>query len=119
VQVAAAALVVLSFLVALGFRAMASPPAENTVDVALSEYKIEMPSNLPAGPTVFKVMNAGSKKHDFKIEGKAIEEKLKSSLKQGESGMMQIDLKPGTYKVTCPVLGHTHKGMSMELTVTQ
>jgi uncharacterized cupredoxin-like copper-binding protein len=113
-QVGAVVLVVLSFLVPSAFHAMAP---ENTVEVTLSEYKIEMPSNLPAGVTVFKVMNSGSKKHDFKIEGNGIEKKLKSSLKKGESGTMQVDLKPGTYKVTCPVMGHTDKGMSLELNV--
>jgi uncharacterized cupredoxin-like copper-binding protein len=62
-----------------------------------------MPTTLAAGPTTFKVTNTGNKKHDFRIEGNGIKEKLKSNLKQGESGTLQVDLKPGKYKVYCPV----------------
>ena len=113
------------FGLAMAFLAMSSlglfapPPPDNPVNVTLSEYKIDMPSSLPAGPTTFHITNSASKKHTLKIEGNGIEEKLKSSLKEKESGTLQVDLKPGTYKVTCPVMGHTHKGMSMELKVTQ
>jgi uncharacterized cupredoxin-like copper-binding protein len=109
----------LAFLMTFGLSIMAAPPGDNTVNVTLSEYKIDMPSSLPAGPTTFNVTNAGSKKHTFKIEGNGIEEKLKSSLNEKESGALHVDLKPGTYKVTCPAMGHTHKGMTMELKVTQ
>src|SRR5262245_38808518 len=91
--------------------------ADNTVNVTLSEYKIDMPTTLPAGPTTFKVTNTGSKKHTFKIEGNGIEEKLKSDLKERESGTIRVDLKPGTYKVTCPVMDHTDKGMALEIKV--
>ena len=105
------------FLASLILIVPAMQAADNTVNVTLSEYKIDMPSSLPAGPTTFNVTNSGSKKHTFKIEGNGIEEKLKDSLKERESGTLKVDLKPGTYKVTCPVMGHTHKGMSMELKV--
>jgi uncharacterized cupredoxin-like copper-binding protein len=30
---------------------------------------------------------------------------------------MQVDLKPGTYEVYCPVANHKGKGMEMKLTV--
>jgi plastocyanin len=109
----------MAFLATFSLGLLAAPPADNPVNVTLSEYKIDMPSSLPAGPTTFHITNSGSKKHTFRIEGNGIEEKLKSSLKEKESGTLQLDLKPGTYKVTCPVIGHTHKGMSMELKVTQ
>jgi uncharacterized cupredoxin-like copper-binding protein len=35
----------------------------------------------------------------------------------GGSGSLRVDLKPGTYKVYCPVLGHKMRGMSLDLTV--
>jgi uncharacterized cupredoxin-like copper-binding protein len=38
-------------------------------------------------------------------------------LKKGESGSFQVNLKPGTYKVYCPVIGHKWHGMSLDLTV--
>ena len=109
----------MAFLATLSIGVMAAPAADNPVNVTLSEYKIDMPSSLPAGPTTFNVTNAGNKTHTFKIEGNGIDEKLKSSLKEKESGTLHVDLKPGTYKVTCPVMGHTHKGMTMELKVIQ
>src|SRR5262249_14109756 len=104
-------------LLAASLNIPAVKAADNTVNVTLSEYKINMPTSLPAGPTTFKVTNSGNKKHTFKIEGSGIEEKLKSDLKENESGMLRVDLKPGTYKVTCPVMDHTEKGMTLELTV--
>ena len=107
----------LACLLLPGSRAVASAAASNTVDVTLSEYKIEMPATLAAGPTTFKVTNSGSKTHNFKIEGSGLEEKLKSNLKKGESGTVEVNLKPGTYKITCPVWDHDHKGMTLDLTV--
>ena len=107
----------LALLLALSIGVSAAAPADNAVNVTLSEYKIDMPGSLPAGPTTFNITNTGSKTHTFKIEGNGIEEKLKSSLKEKESGTLHVDLKPGTYKVTCPVMGHTHKGMQLELKV--
>ena len=88
------------------------------VDVKLSEYKIEMPGTLPAGPTTFNVVNTGNKKHNLEIKGQGTDQKLKSDLEQGESGTMQIDLKPGTYQASCPVGNHDHKGMKLEFKVT-
>jgi uncharacterized cupredoxin-like copper-binding protein len=88
-----------------------------SVDVKLTEYKIEMPASIDAGMTTFKVTNAGDETHGFEIEGNGIEKALKPRLKKGESGSLQVDLKPGTYKVYCPVLGHKRHGMSLDLTV--
>jgi uncharacterized cupredoxin-like copper-binding protein len=92
-----------------------------TVEVKLSEWKIDMPAGIPAGPTVFKVKNVGNKKHNFKIEGPGIERQLPRDLKAGETGVLELDLKPGTYQVICPVgLGyHKRKGMNLKLVVTQ
>jgi plastocyanin len=114
------AVLVIAFLLTPGLCATASAaPDDNPVNVTLSEYKIEMPNTLAAGAITFKVTNAGSKKHNFKIEGNGMEKKLKSNLEHGESETMQVDLKPGTYKVSCPILGHGHKGMKLDLTVTK
>jgi uncharacterized cupredoxin-like copper-binding protein len=63
------------------------------------------------------VTNTGKETHGFEIEGNGIEKALKPRLKKGESGSLQVDLKPGTYEVYCPVLGHKRRGMSLNLTV--
>jgi len=91
--------------------------AKGSVEVKLTEYKIEMPASVSAGATTFKVTNTGEAAHGFEIEGNGIEKALKPTLKKGESGSLQVDLKPGTYKVYCPMKGHKKLGMSLELTV--
>jgi uncharacterized cupredoxin-like copper-binding protein len=108
----------LGFLLTPGLCAMAAEGTDNAVNVTLSEYKIEMPQTLKAGLTTFTVMNTGSKKHTLEIKGNGVDEKLKSDLKQGESGTMQVQLKPGIYKASCPVGDHEHKGMALEIKVT-
>ena len=91
--------------------------AKGSVEVKLTEYKIEMPALIGAGATTFNVTNMGKETHGFEIEGSGIEKALKPRLQKGESGSLQVDLKPGTYKVYCPVLGHKRHGMSLDLTV--
>jgi uncharacterized cupredoxin-like copper-binding protein len=91
--------------------------AKGSVEVKLTEYKIEMPTSVDAGATTFNVTNTGKDTHGFEIEGNGIEKTLKPRLKKGESGSLQVDLKPGTYKVYCPVLGHKKRGMLLDLTV--
>ena len=97
--------------------AAAPDSAKGSVEVKLTEYKIEMPASVSAGATTFKVTNTGKETHGFEIEGNGIEKALKPRLKMGGSGSLQVDLKPGTYKVYCPVLGHKGRGMSLDLTV--
>jgi uncharacterized cupredoxin-like copper-binding protein len=92
-------------------------PGSASVEVKLTEYKIEMPTLIGTGATTFNVTNTGNETHGFEIEGNGIEKALKPRLKKGESGSLQVDLKPGTYKVYCPVIGHKWHGMSLDLTV--
>ena len=87
------------------------------MEVKLTEYKIEMPALIGAGATMFNVTNTGNETHGLEIEGNGIEKALKPRLKKGENGSLQVDLKPGTYKVYCPVIGHKWRGMSLDLTV--
>jgi uncharacterized cupredoxin-like copper-binding protein len=97
--------------------ATAPYPAKGSVEVKLTEYKIEMPALIGTGATTFNVTNTGNETHGLEIEGNGIEKTLKPRLKKGESGTLRVDLKPGTYKVYCPVIGHKWHGMSLDLTV--
>jgi uncharacterized cupredoxin-like copper-binding protein len=99
--------------------AAAKPDAAkgSEVEVKVKEYTIEMTTSVGAGPTTFKVTNTGKETHGFEIEGNGIEKEIKPMLKQGKSGSLRVDLKPGTYKVYCPVKGHKMFGMSLDLTV--
>lgn len=87
------------------------------VQVKLKEYTIEMTTSVSPGQTTFMVTNTGKETHGFEIEGNGIEKEIKPMLKQGKSGSLRVDLKPGTYKVYCPVKGHKMLGMSLDLTV--
>jgi hypothetical protein len=88
------------------------------VEVRLSEYAIEMPQTLVAGPTTFLVRNAGKKIHSFKIQGPGVEELLAKPVPPQASGTLQVTLQPGEYKVYCPVGSHELKGMTRKLVVT-
>lgn len=98
-------------------RSAAVPNLKN-VTVRLTEYKIDMPTSLTAGPTIFNVTNAGAMEHNFEIEGQGIENKLPTNLKPGETNTLRVDLKPGAYKIYCPVGDHEDRGMTMQLVVT-
>jgi uncharacterized cupredoxin-like copper-binding protein len=102
-------------LAVLAVIAAAAEPA--TVEVHLSEYTIEMPRTLPAGPATFVVRNEGKKTHSFKIEGPGLAEALAKPVKPGESERLEVTLQPGEYKVYCPVGNHEAKGMTIPLAV--
>ena len=91
---------------------------EQTVEVRLTEYRIEMPLQLRAGRTLFKVTNAGEMFHSFEIEGRGIEKEVESGVDAGQTKTLKLDLKPGAYEVYCPVHGHKKAGMSLEVQVT-
>jgi uncharacterized cupredoxin-like copper-binding protein len=90
-----------------------------TVAVSLMEFAIDMPSELPAGPTTFEITNNGTIEHNFEVEGQGIEEELPENLAPGASGTLTVDLAPGSYEVYCPVGNHRNQGMLVELTVTE
>lgn len=88
------------------------------VEVRLTEYAIEMPHTLPAGPTTFRIRNEGNKTHSFKIEGPGIDQILSPFAKPQGTGTLEVTLQPGEYKIYCPLGSHARKGMTMTLTVT-
>lgn len=96
---------------------MNSGAAVPAVHVTLTEYSIEMPDTLSAGPHPLTIANAGKDKHNFAIEGPGLNQKLASDLMRGDSAPMTVVLQKGTYRVYCPVDGHRGKGMSRTITV--
>lgn len=91
-------------------------PALPTQEVHLIEYQIHMPQSLPAGKLAFNVENGGKEDHAFEIEGNGVHQQT-TVLKRGDTTAMEVDLKPGTYTVYCPVNGHKDKGMRTTLVV--
>ena len=87
------------------------------VDVKLVEHRIEMPKQIGTGKTAFVVHNTGKEKHNFEISGEGIDKKFMAALSPDETKVLHVDLKAGTYKVTCPVGDHEDEGMKLNLTV--
>ena len=94
-------------------------PQENTVDVTLVDGTVQMPANLPAGPTTLNVTNNGTTEHSLEVEGQGIEAAIEPHLQPGASGTLEVDLQPGTYEFYCPVPGHREDGMTLDVTVTE
>ena len=90
--------------------------ASPTQEVHLIEYAIHMPATLPAGRIAFNVENGGKEDHGFEIEGNGIHQKTEV-LKRGNTASLEVDLKPGTYTIYCPVKDHAQKGMKTTVTV--
>ena len=118
-------LILLPLVLVFGLTTAASPEepqgdkAAGTVDVHLTEYAVEMPHTLPAGPATFLVHNEGKKRHSFKIQGPGIEQMLEAIVSPRETGTLQVTLQPGEYTVFCPIGNHASKGMKMTLVVTE
>jgi uncharacterized cupredoxin-like copper-binding protein len=109
------------FLLALALArplAAAAPDADaHKVEVRLIEHQIEMPKQIAPGKTAFVITNAGQKEHSFAIEGTGVNEKLSGTLEGGQSKTLELELKPGTYRVYCPVGEHAMRGMERNLVV--
>ncbi len=94
-------------------RASAASPVQ---EVHLIEYAVHMPQTLPAGKVSFRVENGGKEQHAFEIEGNGLHQATQL-LSGGSTASLDVDLKPGTYTVYCPVKGHKEKGMKTTVTV--
>ena len=94
-----------------------TPAATPPIQVQLTEYEIQMPDSIPAGANALQVVNAGTMNHSFAIEGNGVSERLDADLTRGDSTLLAIALKPGTYTVFCPADKHRGKGMQRTLTV--
>src|ERR1043166_6075623 len=94
-------------------KALVPEPDARRVDVTMTEYKFDMPTELKAGKTAFVVKNAGRKKHNFQIKGRGVDRKFQNNLAPGETRVLDVVLEPGTYEVSCPVDFHPQRGMKM------
>jgi uncharacterized cupredoxin-like copper-binding protein len=89
------------------------------VDVTLTERHIEMSKELSAGKTAFVVRNQGKERQNFKIEGNGLEKEFMIAVAPNDSKTLNVDLKPGEYKVFVPTSGNSAepKGREMMLKV--
>lgn len=113
----AALLTGLPFFAACGGDNPEDQAANQTVQVRLTESRIEMPASLPTGKTTFQITNTGSHEHGFGITGPAGDKVLDETLKPGETAELEMELDTGTYRVYCPVDQGQGKPLQMALSV--
>lgn len=85
-----------------------------TINVELTQDEIRMPNTLRAGPVTFVVKNTSQQVHSFAIEGKGLDGEIGEPLAPGDTRSMVVDLRPGNYRVYCPIM-EQHGGASMEV----
>ncbi|MDQ7848748.1 MAG: cupredoxin domain-containing protein [Armatimonadota bacterium] len=93
----------------------ASPAGEQEVKITMTEFKFEPQTvEVKAGKVDFELVNAGTVEHSFVILGT---DKRLDSVSPGQSGELEVELRPGTYQVECDIPGHKEAGMVMTIVV--
>jgi uncharacterized cupredoxin-like copper-binding protein len=100
--------------------AAAGSPAQRTIDVTESEFKIALPTlkKLSGGTYTFDVHNAGKIPHDLAIEGGDISGTDKTAtIAPGGDATLKVSLAAGRYTLYCTIPGHRQLGMQAALSV--
>jgi archaellum component FlaG (FlaF/FlaG flagellin family) len=72
------------------------------VDVTVTDDRIDMPPQLKPGKTAFVVKNAGKTTRNFEVEGRSVDRKFVAAPKPGETKVLHVILKRGTYTAYSP-----------------
>ena len=96
----------------------ATDASPQLVDVSLTNFAIEMPTELAAGQVRFNIFNNGAAPHSFVLEGEGVRKTLANVLQPGDSARLNADLAPGVYTIFCPVGQGAHRAQGMELELT-
>ena len=72
------------------------------VDVTITEDRIDMPTQLRPGKTAFVVKNAGKSTQNFEVEGRSVDRKFVAAPNPGQTKVLHVYLKRGTYSVYSP-----------------
>jgi hypothetical protein len=107
----------LPFFVACGGDDTEEQQQIQTIQVRITDQRIEMPAELPTGAAVFEVVNAGTRAHSFGVTGPSGDLKLEESLEPGETGKLDVVLETGSHRVYNP-LDPSQGAMQMALNVT-
>ena len=86
------------------------------VVVGLTGMDFQMDGTLTPGPIRFVVRNVGGHKHSLAVEGNGDSFRLAAPIEPGDSGILDADLRPGSYRVFCPISGHSE--LPRQLVVT-
>lgn len=100
-----------------GSQSASASVLQGKVPVTQRDFKL-VPDTLTvkAGPVTFVLKNEGRFTHDFRVEGQGLDEKA-PKVGSGRTMEWKINLKPGTYRISCPVSNHADRGMVGTLTV--
>ena len=93
-------------------------PDSRTVTAHLREWSVHLSQDtVPAGQVTFEAVNTGTRRHALEVEGQGIEEET-DHIQPGQRATLTVDLRPGTYRVYCPVTDeHDHEAMGMVTTL--
>jgi iron uptake system EfeUOB component EfeO/EfeM len=72
------------------------------VDVTVTDDRIDMPTQLRPGKTAFVVKNGGKTTQNFEVEGRSVDRKFAAAPNPGQTKVMHVILKRGTYTVYSP-----------------
>jgi uncharacterized cupredoxin-like copper-binding protein len=97
----------------------AAEPGGGAVQVVEKEYALSLPggTTLKAGKSTFQAANQGKIQHDLALEGGGAKEVKTPLIDPGKDAKLEVDLKPGKYKLYCTVPGHEQLGMKTVVTV--
>lgn len=90
-----------------------------TVSATETEFHIALSSkSMKAGTYTFKVKNAGTITHALTVDGPGVSDKSTGDLSPGDTAMLTVTLKPGSYDVFCPIGNHKMEGMDETVKVS-
>ncbi|MEY2440316.1 MAG: hypothetical protein QOI34_1701 [Verrucomicrobiota bacterium] len=72
------------------------------VDVTITGDRIDIPTELKPGKTAFVVKNAGKTAQNFEVQGPSVDRKFVAAPGVGETKVLHVTLKRGTYRVYSP-----------------
>ncbi len=92
-------------------------PAQATIHMGLKDFKLA-PDKVrgKAGTITFVLENEGRYTHDFRVEGNGVDARA-PRVGQGRTRKWKVTVKPGTYKISCPISNHAKRGMTGTLEV--
>jgi uncharacterized cupredoxin-like copper-binding protein len=92
--------------------------AGTTVLVLLQEGSLAVQEqSIPPGPAILTVENRGTEVHNLYIEGEGISRAAGDTIAQGATASVDVNFKPGTYTLYCPIADHRTKGEEVTLTI--
>lgn len=89
-----------------------------TVLVMLNENSIAVrEQSIPPGPAVLTVQNSGKEVHNLFIEGADLSRAAGDTIAAGGMATVEVNFKPGTYTLYCPIANHRENGEQATVTI--